>query len=240
MNLSQNKKKAWFVLLLLWVEPSWALNLRELVARSRQLLGDTPYYSPLPKLSDQRIIDYLNEGHRYAAAQGWFLTQRTTFTLVGGATEYALPSDFQTVRRVSKSNIVLPEATLDDLDYNSGAWLDASGDPSRYYITTTSYSRIGFYPAPLNTTTGTIILDYIAQPNQLSKMSDVPFLGLTDLYVLHESLPKFVAYRYYLIAGNQPLATIYGQEFLGDIKRMKEVIETKPNYRPGFSAVTGR
>lgn len=213
-----------------------ALNLGDLVSRSRQMIGDTPYLSPSPKLTDQRITDFLNEGQKYICGNGWFLTKRYTFTLVGGTTEYALPSDIQAPRRVSLDGILLPETTLESLDYNAGAWIVTSGSPGQYYIRTTSVSVMGFYPAPLVTTTGTVVMDYISQPVALSAVTDIPFLGLPELYPLHESLAKYVAYRYFMLLGNDKMIAIYGQEVLADMKRMKEIIETKPNFKPGFGA----
>lgn len=216
---------------------SHALTVGDLVSRSRQMIGDTPYYSAGAKLSDQRIIDFLNEGERYAAANGWFLTKRTSWVLVGGTTEYSLPTDFQTVKRLTIDGRIIPELTLDALDYNNGNWTSSSGSPNNYFIRTTSVSVIGFYSAPDVNSTGTVTMDYIAQPNNLSSMNDIPFLGLPELYPLHEALAKYVAYRYYLLIGNDKMADIYAKEVLSDIKRMKEIIETKPNYRPGFSGV---
>ena len=214
-----------------------AANLRDLVSRSRMMIGDTPYLTPIARVSDQRIIDYLNEGQKYITSNGWFLTKRTSFLLVGGTTEYALPTDFQTVRRMSLDGSVIPETTLEALDYNSGSWIYSSGSPSQYYIRTTSVSVVGFFPAPLTTTTGTVTLDYITQTQDLSAQTDTPFLGLPELYPLHESLAKYVAYRYYALIGNEKLADLYAKEVLSDMKRMKEIIETKPNYKPGFGAV---
>lgn len=227
-------KRFALLLFLFFTSQGYSLTLDELIQRSRQLVGDTPYYTPTPKLSDKRITDYLNEGHRYASAHGWFLIKSTTFTLAGGTTFYALPSDFQTAKRVSMDGDVMPEATLDELDYNNGAWQTTPGDPSRYYIRTTSVSLVGFYPAPESSSTGTVTFDYYAKANDLSSLSDIPFLGLPELTPLHETLPKFVAYRFYLTIGNDKLADIYAKEFLSDTKRMKEILETKPNYRPGF------
>ena len=235
--------KRWPFLLIgifLFKADAFALNVKDLIARSRQLIGDTAYYTPMPKLSDQRIMDYLNEGHRYAAATGNFLVQRATFGLTAGTTEYFLPADYLTAKRVFWGTKLLYETTLDDLDYNSGDWQSASGDPGRYYTRTTTMTVMGFYPAPDSTSatsTGTVSLDYQAQPNTLDSLDDIPFLGIYDLYPLHETLPKFVAYRYYLLLGNKDAADIFAKEFLTDVQTLKKILESKPNYKPGFSGM---
>jgi len=228
-----------FSCLLLWASHSWAENLRTLTKRVRLLTGDTPYYTTIPRLSDASIKDLLNEGQSYFSAQ-WVLVQRTTFTLVAGTTEYAMPTDYMAVKRVQFKNSIIPEATLNGLDGDGRSWVTSGGTPNTYYTRTTTISVIGFTPWPTSVGTGTATMDYYVQAAELSGPNDIPFNGLPDFYPLHESLSKYAAYRFFLTIGNMNTANIYAQEVLSDIKRLRDMVDTKPNYRPGASPLERR
>lgn len=222
-----------FILLL--ATNGYSLTLDQLVSRTRQLVGDTAYYTPVPKLTDKMIISFLNDGQRYAIAYPWFLTNRTSFALISGTTEYGLPSDYQAVKRLSLNGTPLAEATLDGLDSTGGDWTSVTGIPTQYYTRSTSFTAIGFYPAPDSNASGmSVSMDYYAQALPLVRGSDVPYNGLAELEPLHESLCRYAVYRYYLLTGNQVLADIYAKEFISDVDRLRKIIESKPNYRPGL------
>lgn len=234
-----SKVRSWRGLLLLSAlifTGGWAQSatLKDLIGHTRRILGDTPYYSSVPKLTDQKIISYLNEGQHFAAAYSWAFMQRTEFQLTAGTTEYALPLDYQAVRRVTLDNAIIAERTLDALDDTGAKWIEASGRPRYYYTRTTTYTVMGFNPSPSANGLGTIQVDYIAQVRDMRNLMDVPFNGVPDLYPLHESLAKFAAYRFYLLTGNLPAADVYAKEVASDFKRLDEIVKTKPNYRPGF------
>jgi len=221
---------------LVLISTGWSMTLRELIAHSRQIIGDSSYYNPVPKITDARITSYLNEAQHYASAHAWAFVRRTTFTLSGRTTEYTLPNDFLTTQRVTLDDVILNEATLPGLDGDGINWLSQSGKPSSYYIRTTTVSLIGFNPTPTETSTGSITLDYYTQLDDLVSQTDVPFNGQPDFYPLHETLAKFVAYRFFLSVGNMQLSDVYAKEFVTDISRLKEIPTIKPNYRPGFRA----
>ena len=212
-----------------------AQTLRQLMDQSRRVIGDSPYYTSVPKLTDAKIISWLNEGQNYAAAYAWgAFTKRITFSLVAGTTEYTVPGDFETVRRLTLDDSILAERTLAALDSDGGKWIRNAGKPSTYYVRTTTYTVVGFNPAPTVNTTGTINLDYYAQVAELVEMSDIPFNGVIELFPLHPALPKFVAYRFHLLSGSQALADVWAKEYAADIKRAMEIPGLKPNYLPGF------
>ena len=219
-----------------------AADLKELIQQSRSLLGDTPYYSSVPKVTDARIVAWLNEGQDYAAVYSWAFVKRTTFGLTVGTTEYALPADFQTAQRVTFEDGAFPETTLSSLDGTDGSpWIRSAGRPNSYYVRSTTFTVIGFYPIPGSfSSTGTIVLDYVATVQALVELADIPFNGVPEYYPLHLSLPKFVAYRYYLLSGNSEASKMYASDFAADVARLLKIRETKPNYRPGFSADQGR
>ena len=212
-------------------------NLQDLISQSRSMIGDSPYYTSIPKLTDSQIINYLNEGQDFIAAQTLIFVRRTTFTLVAGTTEYSLPPNFQTSQRVTLDDKALPESTLEALDgtLDNSAWIRTSGTPKTYYIRTTTVTVIGFYPVATVTSTGSIALDYYTHVQPMKELTDVPFNGTQQLYFLHKVLPKFVAYRYSLLSGNKDMAQIYASDFAADLKRIEVLPALKPNYRPGFS-----
>lgn len=232
------RKGLLFLAVLLCSTQLWALSLRQLILRSRQYCGDSSYATTYPRLTDERIKSYLNEGQKFASSYEWMLVRRTTFTLTGNTTEYFLPSDFQTVKKLWLNDRPLPETTLDALDANGSNWLLPSGSPQQYYVRFTTVSVIGFIPWPLSTTTGTIKMDYIVLVKDMVNPNDLPYNGSPEFFGLHESLAKYVAYRYFLLI-NPQMADIWGKEFLSDHARMGKIIETKPNYRPGFTADIG-
>ena len=217
----------------------WCLDLRGLIKRVRNLTGDSPYYTTQPRLTDSAIKNLLNEGQGYFSAQ-WILTQRTTFDLTAGSTEYILPSDYMATRRVQFKDHIIAEASLGGLDQDGRAWGNSGGTPNTYFTRTTTISVIGFVPWPTSVGTGTVTLDYYVQAADMVNLSDKPFNGLPDFDMLGESLAKYVVYRFFLTIGNQPLATIYAQEVLADIVRMKDIVNSKPNYRPGVSPAERR
>lgn len=229
--------KRWILLLsaLLFIN-GWvdAATLRDLIQHTRRLLGDTPYYNSVPKVTDQKIISFLNEGQHFAAVYSWAFMQRVEFSLTAGTTEYALPADYQAIRRVTLSNAILAERTLDALDGEGSKWIEAAGQPQYYYTWTTTFTVIGFNPAPNLSTYGNVQVDYISQIRDMSSYTDLPFNGIAEFFPLHESLAKFAAYRFYLLLGNLELAKIHAGDFAADVKKMAEIMVSRPNYRPGF------
>lgn len=210
---------------------AYSLTLQGLIKRTRQYLGDSPYYTAVPRLTDQRIKDLLNEGEKFASSYEWMSVKRTTLTLQANTTEYFLPSDFQTVRKLYMDGKPLPEVTLDGLDANLNFWLAPSGTPNKYYVRFASQSVIGFLPWP--TTTGSVItMDYDVIVADMVNLTDQPFNGAPEFAGLHEALAKYVVYRYLLSVGKGDVADIWGKEFLSDCHRMSLIIGTKPNYRP--------
>lgn len=235
------RKTLFFFLFIFGLQsPSWSLNLGQLIKRSRQYIGQTSYQTPLPTLSDTAVKSLLNEGQKYASAYTWMLVRRTTFSLLAGTTEYYPPSDFQTVKKLWRDGVPLPESTLDGLDSNMTNWGLPQGTPNTYYVRLTTTSVIGFVPWPNSSVVPILItMDYIVTVVDMVNLSDVPYNGSPDFSSLHESLAKYVAYRYYLGVGQKELADIWGKEFLADISILKSIPEKKPNYRPGFQVEIG-
>ena len=216
-----------------------ALTLSQLVKRVRQLTGDSPYYSTQPRLTDSAIKNLLNEGQGYFSA-AWILTQRTSFDLAPGATEYILPLDYMATRRVQFKDKIIAEASLGGLDGEGRAWGNSGGTPNTYYTRTTTISVIGFVPWPTSIGTGTVTLDYYVQSGDMVHLGDKPFNGLPDFEPLHEALAKYAVYRFFLTIGNTTVADFYAKEVLSDIARLKAMVDSKPNYKPGISPAERR
>lgn len=221
-------------ILLFVSQASWALTLRDLINLSRQYTADSAYLNSQPRLTDARIVNFLNEGQKYASGQTWAFVKRTTFMLQAGATEYFVPEDFQTSVRLTVDGVKVYQQTLDSLDSAFPSWESVSGAPRYYYVRTATRTVVGFYPSPTVNSTGTVTLDYNTVVRPMGLMDDVPFNGTTEFYPFHETLAKFVAYRYFLLVGNVPAADIWAKEFATDIKRMTDVPRIMPDYRPGI------
>lgn len=193
---------------------------------------------------DSQLIDFLNEGQRDVTNLTWLVSNSTSFPLVSGTTYYDLPSDVIEITRVTREYKILDETTFDKADSDAGnaAWETNGGIPIEYFQDSTHPDKIGIKPFPNSTSsTGTIRVQYIAQPATLDSSDDVPFNGSNRYLEYHEVLVFYAAFKIFTIEGDFTRAQIYNQLYESRVDAIKQKAGSKVNYLPGFSGTrTGK
>lgn len=226
------------VLLLTWwlAIPSYALTAAEIIAQARVVLNDNSSDTGRQRFSDAQLLSFLNAGQRETnILSGWVLRSSTTIALLGGTTEYSLPSDFLTTWRVTLDGKKLPETSFNELDSNSLGWNIAKGKPTKYYTYLKNTPVIGFVPAPTVTSTGTVAVFYIQQPTEITSTSNSPWNGWIILAPYQSGLVYYVAYRGYLTLQEDKVAQQYFNEWTVYVNSMKEAILKMPDFNPGMT-----
>lgn len=213
---------------------SHALTAADIIERARILLRDASTDSTRQRFSDSQLLDWVNDAQREANSFAWVLQSSTSFTLTGGTTEYFLPSDFQASNRVLYKNKKIDQTSLNQLDAESVNWYTAKGEVQKYYIYLATTPIIGFYPAPVSTSTGTAIVYYLQQPVELTSTSQTPWNGWSQLVPYHSGISYFLAYRGLWTVGDVDLADRYLAEWQQFIAAMKQGLMQAPDFNPGF------
>lgn len=213
--------------------PVHALTGAEVISRARIYMRDTSSDASRQRFSDSQLLGFLNDGQREANSYAWLLKSSYTFTLSGGTTEYAMPSDFMATWRVEYARKKLDQTSINELDAMSIAWKTASGTPQRYYLYTASTTVMGFQPAPTVLTTSTVTVYYIQRSQDLTSASQTPFNGWDQLQSYHSALAYYIAYRGLFTVGDTTLAGTYLQEWSAFIEMMRTGMIKMPDYNPG-------
>jgi len=233
---SKAKIFAAFVLLGAMAEAAFCRTATQLQGDARLLARDAGS-SSRTRFSDSEVLNFLNEGQREVIARTKCIERSYTFQLVTGTTYYSQPSDFLTVRRVTRGNLVLSELTPAALDGRSRGWETATGKPTYYFTNFSSRGLVGFSPFPgTSVDTDTIRMDYFASATNMSSASDVPFNGIGELVDYHQILSYYAATRMVAIDGRVSLATLYAQIYELMLKQMGENCKMRPNYLPSAAA----
>ncbi len=213
---------------------AYALTASAVIDRARIYLRDNSSDTGRQRYSDAQLLGWLNDAQNEANSYGWVLRSSTTVTLVSGTTEYALPSDFMATWRVEYSRRKLDQTSINELDATSLGWKSASGVPQKYYLYVSTATWIGFYPAPVSTSTGTVTIYYVSQPATLTATSETPFLGWPQLTPYHPALAYYIAYRGLSALGDTTLADRYYQEWANWLEIMRTGSLKMPDFNPGF------
>lgn len=213
--------------------PVHALTGAEVISRARTYLRDTSSDASRQRFSDSDLLGFLNDGQREANSYAWLMKSSYTFTLSGGTTEYAMPSDFMATWRVEYARKKLDQTSINELDALSIGWKSASGTPQRYYLYTATTTLMGFQPAPTTLTTATVTVYYIQRTQDLTSSSQTPFNGWTQMQPYHSALSYYIAYRGLWLVGDTSLADRYMQEWSGFIEMMRTGMLKMPDYNPG-------
>lgn len=217
-----------------------AMTASEIISRARIYLKDQSSTATRQQFSDTTLLSYISDGQREANSYAWLLTQRSTFTLTAGTTEYALPTNFMATQRVlykkgSATNwIKLDQTSLNQLDADSSGWMTQTGVPYKYYVYLATTPVIGFVPAPVATSTGTVQVDYIADTNDLASSSEVPFNGYLILKPYHTALIYYTVCRGYITQEMYDMAQPFCEQWNGYIATMKAGTLKQPDFNPGF------
>jgi hypothetical protein len=142
-------------------------------------------------------------------------------------------------------------ATIQLSEYSEKQVIDTSPDyekssigaPTRYFTRQSKSGgvdmQISYLPIPPSNSTGTVILDYAVQVNDLSGDSDVPFNGLSILYPYHISIVYGVVARLKLIESKASEAQTFETLFEAEEQSMRGGIGTMPNLRISGAAGGG-
>lgn len=219
------------LLLLLLAAPANAITLSTIRSDCRVLVTDDG--ATRNRFSSAQLLRFINEGQKDLVQYAKPIRKSYSFELVSGTTHYALPSDYLTVVRLTRSYQVLPEVSIQNLD-KSQQWQTVAGLPINYYINHSSRTVVGFYPFPNTTSsTGTIRMEYTAQATDLSADSDSPFNTITELQPYGYLLSFYCAYRASLIDAKMGQAQAYYAEFKRGSDMLASDAFSRPNYRPG-------
>ena len=226
----------WCLLLAFLAVPANADNLGTIRADCRMLSKDSG--NSRRRFSDATLNGFINEAQREVVMGLLPIQKSIQFELVAGTTYYSLPADFIHIRRLTRDLLVLKEESPASLDKRS-EWQRVAGLPTIYFLSFASRTLVGFYPWPDNSSsTGTIRMDYSAQPAEMTADGDFPFNGIVEFYGYHHMLGHYCAYRASLIYGMNDMAAVYKKDFDDDFKRMGETATARPNYTPGISPGT--
>lgn len=234
MKISRSGVAAVLVAIFGWTAtPVQALTGAEVISRARTYLRDTSSDASRQRFSDSDLLGFLNDGQREANSYAWLMKSSYTFTLSGGTTEYAMPSDFMATWRVEYSRKKLDQTSINELDAMSITWKSASGTPQRYYLYTATTTLMGFQPAPTTLTTATVTVYYIQRTQDLTSSSQTPFNAWTQMQPYHSALSYYIAYRGLWLVGDTNLADRYYQEWSAFIEMMRTGMIKMPDYNPG-------
>lgn len=237
-----NGKALWLSLLFLVSLKGWvqSLTLTDLITQTRIFLRDTASDSARQRFSDTQITDFINNGQRELNLKVWGVINSSAITLVSGTTEYSLPSDHIFVLRVTVEHRPIVERTFSFLDESDFSWIKSTGAVQNYYVRVdssivagVSKESIGFNP--ISSGTAIAVIQYLAQPTNLSAGSDLPFSGNNRLVPFHQALSYYGAYRGHLAQRDLELAGVYLREYENLSILMESVNKTRlmfnPNYR---------
>lgn len=223
------------------------LAASDLVSRARTLLKDASTSTNRQQFSDTQYLQWASDGQREANAQNWLLQSSYTFILAGGTTEYTMPNDFMFPNRVwyqqpQQPYTKIPASSMNDLDARSPGWINVSGTPLYYYVDmSASNSMLGFYPAPIASSTGPVIVYYIQSTVDLSASNEsaLPFNGWMAMQPYASAIPYYMAYRGYLTLEENELANSYLQFWVNSLLIMRQGINRQPDFNPPGAGLRG-
>jgi hypothetical protein len=231
---------ATFATFLLIPTLSHSMNLGTIKTEIRLRIKDTN--SSRQRYTDAQLTNLINQTQRDVVNFTWIVQGSSSFPLVSGTTYYSLPSTFIQILRVTYNGRKLPQATLTSLDsrFNFGSWQTTSGTPDSYFQDPTQSSKIGFFPYPNSTSTGTVNVMFSIQATDLSSDSDVPFNSETRWVPYHDLLIYEPCYKIFLIEGEVAKVAEYKNYYEVRMKQIIDLIGKNPDYLPGFSGPNPR
>lgn len=224
-----------------------SLTASDILSRARVYLRDQSTQPNRQQFPDSVLLQFLSDGQREANAQNWLLVSSTTFSLVQGTTQYAMPSDYMAAIRVwfqpsgSTSLQKLDATSFEQMDAQSSGWIGAKGIPTKYYIDRSAASlNMAFWPAPsVQGSAGPVVVYYVQQTRDVTSTSDLPFNGVTILQPYASALSYYVAYRGFMTVEETDLANIYLQYWIQFLQIMRQGVNKQPDFNPGFVGSRG-
>src|SRR3990167_7268653 len=221
-----------------------AMSLSDIRTQIRRNVRDTSTDSTLQRYSNAVLLSYINEAQKEINALTWVVQQTTSPTLTANTTYYTMPDAFLAAKQVTwrkKTTGVVTEIKeiservlrQSNPDYER----QAAGSPVNYFIRMptdgSNNLQLGIVPAPNSSSTGTLRVDYVAQPADLSSDSDTPFDGYLSLAPYHGALVYQVSAKLKMIEGKPEEAMKYDALYAMWLQLMGEKTGTRPNYNPG-------
>lgn len=222
----------------------WSLTLAQVETEVRRHIRDTASDTTLQRYSDTSLDLIINETQRDVNSQTWAVETATSTSLVASTTFYTLPTDFIASRRAyfidsAGMRTYLTEDSEESVMKSPDTERSSTGKPTRYYVREQKDGddplEFGVIPVPTSSSTGTVVMHYIAQPSDLSSDSDVPFNGYSHLIPYHQVLVWGAVLRIKLIEAKTNEATAYAQLYDRSIQSMKDGVGRMPNFRPSAS-----
>lgn len=137
------------------------------------------------QITDADILNWLNEGQKEIARQTGVLQARLVTDSVADQSEYAIPTNFISIRRAAFNGKVLQTITLEELDTVSDTWKNqGSGYPQRFLVWG---NTIVLYPAPSTDVDEALEIYYIKYPDVLETPTDIPEIPTH----MHHELVRF-------------------------------------------------
>lgn len=237
----------WFLLIVSWfmfASMSHALTLQNIIDKVRPNIQDTDTTNPA--YTDGYIADLANDAQREINNMTWCTQTSTSIALTANTTYYALPGDFVVDLQVvyydpdGRTVDELEKKTERKLFMDTPAWeRGPAADPINYIIAVpaagSAASRLGLYPPPGSSSTGTVKMWYVTKPTAMSATSDQPFNGIVELTQYHNMIPDYVIMRVKMIEGKTAEADYYGKMFAQKLDVMNQRLGYISNYRPSPS-----
>ena len=213
---------------------SQALDAGDILSRSRLYLRDQSLTATRQQFSDANLLALLTDGQREANATLWILSSSSTFALVAGTTEYALPSDFMFTYRVTLDNRKIYMTSYDALDSGSLGWQTTAGPPQEYYINNYNPSpSIGFVPAPVSGSTGTVAVFYAQNSPDVTSTSDFLYNGWVPMAGYQQGLTDYVVCHAWQVLEESENAKPFCDRWSQYILLMRNLQTRTPDYNPG-------
>lgn len=218
---------------------AWSLNLSDLLTQTRIFIRDTATDPSRQRFTDSQLTSFLNNGQKEVNLRTWALVNSTSISILAGTTEYSLPSDEIMILRVTLGNVPLSERTFSFLDESNSSWISDTGIPAEYYIRTDSsvvsgVSRECIGVHPISTFTSVMVVQYLAQPADLSSNSDIPFSGQLRMYPFHQLLAYYASYRGFAAISNIDDAAVYYREYMEMVSVLEGMTKNRMVFNPNF------
>lgn len=196
------------------------------------------------RYSDTQLLAMENEAQRDISNATWIVWKSTSFPLVSGSTYYSIPSDSIEIMRLTREYKLIGENTFDKLDSDNvgAAWELIGGTPVDYFQDSSQPDKIGIKPFPnTSSSTGTIRMQYVAQPVDLVSDSDIPYNAYNRYLPYNDLIVYYVATRIFMLEGDANKMGVYSQLYESRVKIVTDKVGSHPNYLPSFSGTrTGK
>jgi hypothetical protein len=152
-----------------------ALTVAQITTRVQRQFGDTE----LAQILQSDVYNWINDCIREVVVQNDLLQTQSVTDGVANQKQYDLPTAVLKLRRVGYQGFPLRPLSVEEADQmlgNSGVAVNSgypTGTPTHYWVYA---GKINLYPAPANSGTGDIALNYTKYPTPVTTTSDVPEL----------------------------------------------------------------